>query len=181
MGQKINPVGFRLSVQRNWTSRWYSNSKGFSDMLLQDIEVPLIPVLARMEQRGVLIDGDLLARQSRAVLSVLALARAAQANGAPLAGQRWLDLCAGAGGKARLLAGLAAVAVVEVRLGEVDAGVGQPVRPLPGRLHHGRGAVRDTRPAGALVPDGCGVVAAVDAAVVEAHRRRDGLVGRGLR
>jgi DNA polymerase-1 len=33
--------------------------------VLTDIEVPLIPVLARMEQRGVLIDGDLLARQSR--------------------------------------------------------------------------------------------------------------------
>ena len=32
--------------------------------VLQDIEVPLIPVLARMEQRGVLIDGDLLKRQS---------------------------------------------------------------------------------------------------------------------
>jgi len=39
MGQKINPIGFRLAVQRNWTSRWYSNSKGFSEMLLQDIEV----------------------------------------------------------------------------------------------------------------------------------------------
>ena len=26
MGQKINPIGFRLAVQRNWTSRWYSNS-----------------------------------------------------------------------------------------------------------------------------------------------------------
>jgi len=32
--------------------------------VLLEIEVPLIPVLARMEQRGVLIDGDLLARQS---------------------------------------------------------------------------------------------------------------------
>ena len=39
MGQKINPIGFRLAVQRNWTSRWYSNSKGFSGMLLEDIEV----------------------------------------------------------------------------------------------------------------------------------------------
>jgi small subunit ribosomal protein S3 len=39
MGQKINPVGFRLAVQRNWTSRWYSNSKSFSGMLLEDIEV----------------------------------------------------------------------------------------------------------------------------------------------
>jgi len=33
--------------------------------VLQDIEIPLIPVLARMEQRGVLIDGDLLKQQSR--------------------------------------------------------------------------------------------------------------------
>ncbi len=33
--------------------------------VLQDIEIPLIPVLARMEQRGVLIDGDLLKKQSK--------------------------------------------------------------------------------------------------------------------
>jgi DNA polymerase-1 len=33
--------------------------------VLRDIEVPLIPVLARMEQRGVLIDGDLLKQQSK--------------------------------------------------------------------------------------------------------------------
>ncbi len=33
--------------------------------VLQDIEIPLVPVLARMEQRGVLIDGDLLKQQSK--------------------------------------------------------------------------------------------------------------------
>lgn len=33
--------------------------------VLREIEIPLIPVLARMEQRGVLIDGKLLAVQSR--------------------------------------------------------------------------------------------------------------------
>ncbi len=33
--------------------------------VLQQIEIPLVPVLARMEQRGVLIDGDQLAEQSR--------------------------------------------------------------------------------------------------------------------
>jgi len=33
--------------------------------VLQEIEMPLVPVLARMEQTGVLIDGDILARQSR--------------------------------------------------------------------------------------------------------------------
>ena len=39
MGQKINPIGFRLGVQRNWSSRWYAVKKDFSAMLLQDIEV----------------------------------------------------------------------------------------------------------------------------------------------
>ena len=39
MGQKIHPIGFRLSVQKNWTSKWYSNSKHFSELLLKDIEV----------------------------------------------------------------------------------------------------------------------------------------------
>src|SRR5574341_954600 len=39
MGQKINPIGFRLGVHRSWTSRWYANSKNFSGMLLEDIKV----------------------------------------------------------------------------------------------------------------------------------------------
>lgn len=39
MGQKIHPTGFRLSVTRDWTSRWYANSKAFPKMLKEDIEV----------------------------------------------------------------------------------------------------------------------------------------------
>jgi small subunit ribosomal protein S3 len=39
MGQKINPIGFRLAVQKNWSSRWYANSKQFPEMLQNDIKV----------------------------------------------------------------------------------------------------------------------------------------------
>lgn len=39
MGQKINPTGFRLSVTRDWSSRWYANSKQFSVMLNEDVKV----------------------------------------------------------------------------------------------------------------------------------------------
>ena len=39
MGQKINPIGFRLGVQKNWSSRWYANSKNFPAMLNSDIKV----------------------------------------------------------------------------------------------------------------------------------------------
>src|SRR5438445_2773788 len=39
MGQKIHPMGFRLSVNKNWSSRWYANSKTFATMLNEDLKV----------------------------------------------------------------------------------------------------------------------------------------------
>jgi len=39
MGQKINPTGFRLAVNKNWTSRWFANSKDFPVLLQNDIKV----------------------------------------------------------------------------------------------------------------------------------------------
>lgn len=39
MGQKIHPIGFRLSVTKNWSSKWYSNSNNFAELLRKDIEV----------------------------------------------------------------------------------------------------------------------------------------------
>jgi small subunit ribosomal protein S3 len=39
MGQKIHPTGFRLSVTRNWASRWFANSKHFAPTLKEDIKV----------------------------------------------------------------------------------------------------------------------------------------------
>jgi small subunit ribosomal protein S3 len=39
MGQKIHPIGFRLSVTKNWSSKWFSSSKNFAELLHKDIEV----------------------------------------------------------------------------------------------------------------------------------------------
>ncbi len=39
MGQKIHPFGFRLGVNKNWSSRWYSTSRSFPEMLGSDIKV----------------------------------------------------------------------------------------------------------------------------------------------
>ena len=39
MGQKIHPIGFRLAVTRNWSSRWYANNKNFPGMLIEDLKV----------------------------------------------------------------------------------------------------------------------------------------------
>ena len=39
MGQKIHPIGFRLAVNRNWSSKWYANNRNFAGMLAEDIKV----------------------------------------------------------------------------------------------------------------------------------------------
>ncbi|TNC65192.1 30S ribosomal protein S3 [Rubellimicrobium roseum] len=39
MGNKVNPVGMRLQVNRTWDSRWFANSKDFGDLLLEDIRI----------------------------------------------------------------------------------------------------------------------------------------------
>lgn len=35
MGQKVNPIGFRLGIHRNWDSRWFAG-KEYSDFVLED-------------------------------------------------------------------------------------------------------------------------------------------------
>jgi small subunit ribosomal protein S3 len=39
MGQKIHPTGFRLSVTRNWGSKWFANSKNYAPTLAEDIRI----------------------------------------------------------------------------------------------------------------------------------------------
>ena len=36
MGQKVNPIGFRLGVRRNWSARWYANKKDYSKFMEED-------------------------------------------------------------------------------------------------------------------------------------------------
>ena len=39
MGQKINPIGFRLGIVRDWDAKWYADKKDFSKFLLEDIKI----------------------------------------------------------------------------------------------------------------------------------------------
>ena len=39
MGQKVNPIGMRLQVNRTWDSRWYADTKGYGDLLLEDLRM----------------------------------------------------------------------------------------------------------------------------------------------
>ncbi|MEO6109917.1 MAG: 30S ribosomal protein S3 [Candidatus Saccharimonadales bacterium] len=39
MGQKVNPISFRLQVHKNWDSRWFAPKKDFARLLIEDIRV----------------------------------------------------------------------------------------------------------------------------------------------
>ena len=39
MGQKVNPVGLRIGVNKNWNSRWYANDQEFHVFLNEDVKV----------------------------------------------------------------------------------------------------------------------------------------------
>ena len=39
MGQKINPIGFRLAVNKDWRSKWYAPKAEFATFLHSDIKI----------------------------------------------------------------------------------------------------------------------------------------------
>jgi small subunit ribosomal protein S3 len=39
MGQKVHPTGIRLGIVKDWTSKWYADSKDFADTLNMDLKV----------------------------------------------------------------------------------------------------------------------------------------------
>ena len=39
MGQKVNPIGFRLGINRTWDSRWFAGSKTYATYLHEDLKI----------------------------------------------------------------------------------------------------------------------------------------------
>jgi len=39
MGQKVNPIGIRLGISRDWTSRWYADTGNFAELVNMDFQV----------------------------------------------------------------------------------------------------------------------------------------------
>ena len=39
MGQKVNPIGFRTAVHKQWKSRWFAERKEFGDLLNEDLMI----------------------------------------------------------------------------------------------------------------------------------------------
>ena len=39
MGQKVNPIGFRLGINRTWDSRWFANDADYGNLLHEDLMI----------------------------------------------------------------------------------------------------------------------------------------------
>lgn len=39
MGQKVNPVGMRVGINRDWNSRWYASKQDYATFLHEDIKI----------------------------------------------------------------------------------------------------------------------------------------------
>jgi len=39
MGQKVNPIGLRVTVNKDWRSRWYADKKDFGNLLHEDLRI----------------------------------------------------------------------------------------------------------------------------------------------
>ena len=39
MGQKVNPIGFRLGINRSWDSIWFAKKKEYGNLLIEDYKI----------------------------------------------------------------------------------------------------------------------------------------------
>jgi len=52
LGQKVNPIGMRLALTKDWRSRWYADKRDFGTMLKEDVDIRKL-VAARLKDAAV--------------------------------------------------------------------------------------------------------------------------------
>ena len=52
MGQKVNPIGLRLGINRTWDSRWFAPKNTYADLLHEDLAIRKF-LTKRLKQAGV--------------------------------------------------------------------------------------------------------------------------------
>ncbi len=72
MGQKVNPIGLRVSVNKNWRSRWFAEKKDFANLLHEDILIRKA-IMSRLDDAA--ISGVLIERYANRVRVTIRTAR----------------------------------------------------------------------------------------------------------
>jgi small subunit ribosomal protein S3 len=112
MGQKVNPIGLRLGINRTWDSRWFAG-KGYGEQLLDDLKLRKF------------LDG----RLSQAAIARILIERAARktritlhsARPGVVIGKKGADIDKLRGDLAKLTKSEVSLNIVEIRKPEIEA------------------------------------------------------------
>jgi small subunit ribosomal protein S3 len=112
MGQKVNPIGLRLGINRTWDSRWFAR-KGYGDQLLDDLK------LRRFLER----------RLSQAAIARILIERAAKrtritlhsARPGVVIGKKGADIDKLRGDLTKMTTSEVSLNIVEIRKPEIEA------------------------------------------------------------
>lgn len=52
MGQKVNPNGLRLGINKTWDSRWYAKKKDYAKLLHEDLQIRAY-IMDKLKQAGI--------------------------------------------------------------------------------------------------------------------------------
>jgi small subunit ribosomal protein S3 len=72
MGQKVNPIGFRVGRTIGWKSRWFSNTADFKGLLLEDIKIRK-ELMKKLSSAGIV--GVEIERQPKSMVIIVTVSR----------------------------------------------------------------------------------------------------------
>ena len=113
MGQKINPIGLRLGINRTWDSRWYAEGKAYGNLLMEDLELRRV-----LEKRlaGAGVSRIIIERPAKKARITIHSARPGV-----VIGKKGADIEKLRGDIARMTGSEVSLNIVEVRKPEIDA------------------------------------------------------------
>jgi small subunit ribosomal protein S3 len=113
MGQKVNPIGFRLGINRTWDSRWYADNNNYGDLLHEDIKIRnyLFKTLSQAGVSKVVIERP--AKKARVTIHT--------ARPGVVIGKKGADIERLRGNVAKLTDAEVHLNIVEIRKPEIDA------------------------------------------------------------
>src|SRR5213083_3486843 len=113
MGQKVNPIGLRLGINRTWDSRWYAEGGEYSTMLHDDLRLRKY-LMGRLIQAG--ISRVVIERPAKRARVTIHTARPGV-----VIGKKGADIEKLRGDLAKMTKGEVALNIVEIRKPEIDA------------------------------------------------------------
>jgi small subunit ribosomal protein S3 len=113
MGQKVNPIGLRLGINRTWDSRWFANKGAYGDLLHEDFRIRKY-LQERLKQAGV--SRIIIERPHKKCRETIYTARPGV-----VIGKKGADIEKLRSELARLSASETVLNIVEIRKPEIDA------------------------------------------------------------